>query len=541
VVSSRSRLRRTVWYTALALSSAAFLLFPKASPAWSATPNTPLVVSYTIDGISGTNNWFRGSTHGNNIVLHWTVTPASDVVSSQGCDPAIQIPGPNTGTTRTCTATNTLGETTTVTTRLLKIDADPPTTLASRNRPPNAAGWYRAPVAISWSGSDATSGLASCTGALNYSGPDTTGTTETGICTDNAGNSSSAGAVVKYDSTPPLTAGTPSRAPNAAGWYRAPLSIGWTGSDATSGLAACSAALSYNGPDTTGTSEVGACTDNAGNSSAGAFVVRYDTVAPRTIATPSRAPNSAGWFRAPVSIGWTGNDATSGIAACSSSVTYKGPDTTGTTEPGTCTDKAGNSSSGSYVVKYDTTPPAFRALALTALDGRVRLRWKVSGAAGVRLTRSPGMKRAASSELYSGNGDRFADTRVENYVRYRYTLTTTDVAGNTASRSVSAVPLPVLYAPRPGARLSRPDSLLFAWRATRKADYYNLQLWRGGHKVGSWWPSSPRLRVPSRWHSGGKTRRLTPGAYTWYVWPGRGARRLGKYGPLLGTSTFAVR
>jgi hypothetical protein len=151
------------------------------------------------------------------------------------------------------------------------------------------------------------------------------------------------------------------------------------------------------------------------------------------------------------------------------------------------------------------------------------------------------MKRAGLSTLYSGNGSGFADTRVENYVRYHYTLRATDVAGNTARRSVSAVPLPVLYAPRPGARLSRPDSLLFAWRSAGKADYYNLQLWHGGIKVGSWWPSSPRLRVPSRWHSEGKTRRLTPGAYTWYVWPGHGARRLGKYGPLLGTSTFAVR
>jgi hypothetical protein len=192
-------------------------------------------------------------------------------------------------------------------------------------------------------------------------------------------------------------------------------------------------------------------------------------------------------------------------------------------------------------VKYDTTPPALRALALKAFDGKIRLHWKVSGAAGLRLARSPGMKQAASSDLYTGNGSGFADSRVKNYVRYRYTLSATDAAGNTARRSASAVPLPVLYAPRPGARLGRADSLMFAWRVAKKADYYNLQLWRGGHKVGSWWPSSSRLRLPSRWHSEGKTRRLKRGSYTWYVWPGLGARHLGKYGPLLGKSTFAVR
>src|SRR4029453_5313029 len=139
-----------------------------------------------------------------------------------------------------------------------------------------------------------------------------------------------------------------------------------------------------------------------------------------------------------------------------------------------------------------------------------------------------------------GGGSSFADDHVENYVRYLYTLSATDAAGNTTPPSFSAVPLPVLHAPRPGARLGRTASLLFAWRAAKKADYYNLQLWRGGHRIGSWWPSSPRLRLPFRWRSEGKTRRLKHGAYTWYVWPGRGARRLGKYGPIVGKSTFAV-
>ena len=145
----RSQLRRKAWYTALALAPAVLLLLPQAASSWAGVSDeTPPVVTYSIDGIAGTNNWYRGSTHGNNITVHWSVSdPESTIISTTGCDPAIQIQGPNTGTTRTCSATSD-GGTTTITTKLLKIDADPPTSAAFTNRPPNGAGWYRTPVTI---------------------------------------------------------------------------------------------------------------------------------------------------------------------------------------------------------------------------------------------------------------------------------------------------------------------------------------------------------------------------------------------------------
>ena len=359
VSTRRSRLRHTTWYTALFLASTVLLLLPPSPGARLVlTDTTPPVVTYSVDGIDGNNNWYRGSVGGNYIVVHWSVSdPESPIISTTGCEPAIQINGPNLGTTRTCSATSD-GGTTTVTTRLLKIDATPPATTAAPSRPPNSAGWYRAPLSIGWTGVDPTSGIASCRATFAYSGPDTTGTAETGSCTDNAGNSSSDSFTVRYDTVAPSTVATPSRAPNGAGWYRAPLSIAWVGSDATSGLAACSATLPYGGPDTTGTPEVGSCTDNAGNSSSDTFTVRYDTVAPNTVATPSRAPNGAGWYRAQVSVDWTGTDGTSGIASCRSRLTYSGPDTPGTTQSGSCTDNAGNSSSDSVVLHYDATAPA---------------------------------------------------------------------------------------------------------------------------------------------------------------------------------------
>ena len=354
-----------------------------------ASDDTPPIVSYSIDGIAGTNDWFRGSTHGNNITLHWSVSdPESPIISTTGCDPAIQIPGPNTGTTRTCEATSD-GGTTRITTRSLKIDADPPATTAAPSRPANSAGWYRAPLSVSWSGVDPTSGIASCHAPVSYNGPDTAGSNQTGSCTDNAGNSSSDTFTVRYDTVAPTTVATPSRAANGAGWYRAPLSIAWVGSDVTSGLAACSATLPYSGPDTGGTPEVGSCTDNAGNSSSDSFTVRYDTQAPNTVATPARPPNGAGWYRAPVAISWGGTDTLSGVDSCSSAVTYSGPDTTGVTRSGSCTDRAGNSSSDSVLLHYDATAPA-----TTAAPSRPRQRagWYRAPLSGQLERRRPDLR-----------------------------------------------------------------------------------------------------------------------------------------------------
>jgi hypothetical protein len=55
------------------------------------------------------------------------------------------------------------------------------------------------------------------------------------------------------------------------------------------------------------------------------------------------------------------------------------------------------------------------------------------------------------------------------------------------------------------------------------------------------WPRSARFRLPGSWRYLGKKQSLGPGTYTWYVWPGLGARSLSRYGKLLGSSTFVVK
>src|SRR5262249_18449006 len=158
-----------------------------------------------VDGIQGTNNWYRGSTSGAFIVVHWSVSdPDGPITSTSGCEPAVRVNDPTTGTTLTCVATSD-GGTTSVTTKTRKVDATPPATTVTPSRAPNASGWYRSSVSLTWGGSDATSGLASCDPPATYGGPDTAGVAETGSCTDNAGNTSSATLTLHYDSTPPST------------------------------------------------------------------------------------------------------------------------------------------------------------------------------------------------------------------------------------------------------------------------------------------------------------------------------------------------
>lgn len=93
-----------------------------------------------------------------------------------------------------------------------------------------------------------------------------------------------------------------------------------------------------------------------------------------------------------------------------------------------------------------------------------------------------------------------------------------------------------MLAPKSGATIR--TAPILRWRAARKARFYNVQLFRRGHKVLTVWPSRPRFRLHARWTFHGHTYRLRPGGYTWLVWPAYGTPAKPRYGTLLGQSTF---
>jgi hypothetical protein len=85
----------------------------------------------------------------------------------------------------------------------VKYDATPPAVIdAVPERPPDHDGWWNHPVAFTFRGSDATSGIAGCDTVV-FSGPDTQDGVVTGGCRDVAGNVAATTAPVRYDATPP--------------------------------------------------------------------------------------------------------------------------------------------------------------------------------------------------------------------------------------------------------------------------------------------------------------------------------------------------
>lgn len=188
---TRTTVRRSLAVVALSMLAA---VVPSSAAAGS------LTITYTVDGISGANGWYRGSAGGNYIVLHWHVSDPS--ATTQGCEPGLKISGPTTGSTSACSAQS--GPETLTKSLTVKIDADPPTGVsASAARGADFNGWYNHPLGISWSGSDATSGIASCS-SLTYAGPAVSATPVGGGCTDNAGNTASAPLALNYDATAPV-------------------------------------------------------------------------------------------------------------------------------------------------------------------------------------------------------------------------------------------------------------------------------------------------------------------------------------------------
>lgn len=121
----------------------------------------------------------------------------------------------------------------------------------------------------------------------------------------------------------------------------------------------------------------------------------------------------------------------------------------------------------------------------------------------------------------------------------------TDQAGNSATAAftvtvaiVRTVRRAALFAPPARAVISGPTTL--AWRAVARARFYNVQVHRNGRKILSAWPLRPRFLLRRSWRHEGRTFRLRPGTYTWFVWPAYGTKANPNYGKLLGQSSFKV-
>jgi len=204
----------------------------------------------------------------------------------------------------------------------------------------------------------------------------------------------------------------------------------------------------------------------------------------------------------------------------------------------------------------DRTPPhEVSQVKAKAGDRVVVLSWTppASDFDHVTITRTPGNRVQREIVVYRGGARRFKDRRLVDGTEYRYLLVAWDAAGNRSAGVVArATPkAALLVAPTDGTIVDYVPVL--RWLPAQGASYYNVQLYRlsskalsastgvPGSKILSAWPKNARLGLAKKWTYNGRTQHLTPGRYTWFVWPGFGPRPANHYGSLLGQSQFTYK
>jgi hypothetical protein len=264
---------------------------------------------------------------------------------------------------------------------------------------------------------------------------------------------------------------------------------------------------------------------------------KIDKTPPTVGSIPDRGPDANGWYNRGLTIAFGGTDATSGVASCSLSH-YAGPDNARASVAGSCTDVAGNVAGASFSFKYDSTPPSLFAVTTKRGNRNCELTWRKStDAQVVEVARAPGRNGEGETIVYRGNATGYRDTGLVVGRTYEYRVTAIDDAANRTEQKVDFLATGALLSPGPAERVTSPPSL--AWTRVKGASYYNVQLVRG-RKVLSVWPTRTNFRLRRTWTYKGRRYRLRPGVYRWYVWPGFGRISAGRYGRLLGSSTFAV-
>jgi hypothetical protein len=308
------------------------------------------------------------------------------------------------------------------------LDNTGPTLIPARAPSPNAAGWNKGTVMVSFIGFDTGSGLAaSPSPASVLHTAETGGTVDTSTATDKVGNTTTVSVTVKLDKTAPSAPGAPDTAANAAGWHHAPVTVSFACADALSLVKTCTAPTTLSS-DGAGQSVSGSATDNADNASLVSTVtVNLDTTAPSLDGAPTTGPNGNGWYAGDVTVHWTASDGLSGLdgsAPDDSTITGEG---SGLTAEATVRDVAGNETTAhSPGVDIDRTGPK------VALVGG-----PVNGASYGADT-LPGAPTCDASDALSGVD---GACEVEGYATtpgtHTITATARDKAGNASQASVT--------------------------------------------------------------------------------------------------------
>lgn len=312
----------------------------------------------------GINGWYKSP-----VSLTWNVTEgeSTPTLVKTGCANQ-NVTVDQAETSYGCSATSDGGSASPVSVAIKRDGTAPIAEYTGANpaSPTGSNGWYWNDVTAAFKATDNLSGFGNpasltTTGSVTTSGEGAITVTNPTF-TDNAGNTAaSVSTVIKVDKTNPTVAAAASSAANGNGWYRANVTVQFSGTDAGSGIANCTADAIVSAE---AASQVvsGTCTDNAGRSSAAATVtISLDKTVPTLSGAPITAANANGWYMNDVSVKWTCGDNLSGVANCPGN-TLISSEGSGLSASAMITDRADNTASASVSgINIDKTNPTVSA------------------------------------------------------------------------------------------------------------------------------------------------------------------------------------
>jgi hypothetical protein len=231
-------------------------------------------------------------------------------------------------------------------------------------------------------------------------------------------------ASLKWDNIAPVVTPVLSPLPNLAGWNRNDVTVSFLAADTGSGIKDGSVT-----PDVPVSTETpskwifGEALDNAGNTGSAKIEVKLDKTAPSiTGAVTAGTKGNSGWYTGPVTVGFTCDDALSGIAICAEPVTLT-ENQAGQSATGEAVDTAGNARSATVsAIDIDAVKPAITLNGIT--PGALYTLGAVPGASCTAHDELSGPDRCEvnlTGGVASGAGT------------FSYTATARDKAGNVAT------------------------------------------------------------------------------------------------------------
>ena len=418
----------------------------------------PPAVQVTVTPPPNAAGW-----HKSNVTVTWQVTDPSGVATKSGCDATTLTT--NTlaeGTTLTCTATDAAGRTAqqSVTIRLDKTAPD--IAFDPQLPAPNANGWNNTPVTIDAHVSDHLSGLtqggftAVTTRTFNI---DTSGQVQSVTATDVAGNTRLVlTPTVRIDRVlPTISFGPATPAANGNGWNNTQVDVPVFYQDDRSGIEfpGHPGGMIFLTVEGVAVDEGTVVFDKAGNLATRTTpAFKIDRTPP--VVTSGRSPlaNAQGWNNADVTAQFSATDALSGVAAPSTVSIVRG-EGAGQSASHVFTDLAGNTKGATVSnINVDKTAPTITAARAPLANEH--------GWNNVNVTASFTCSDALSG-LAAGACPGNAVMSAEAAAQSR-NGTVTDLAGNSASASVTDVNIDKTAPAVTGARVTPANG--FGWNKT---------------------------------------------------------------------------